>query len=219
MAGRGKLIPTGQIGANRACAEAKLPSHRAGGEDSRRLQRRPEHSRWPHFCSTSRWVGASLPRRARTRRRHRQSLARPCSRNFRTAYLSVEGGRGFERCAITVIVTCQLACVVPWGCHPEDGRERPGPGLLDDAVPQVRDTGRVHDADRLQVDSFDAQVVEQADTGPEEHRHDVNLDLIEEPGPQTLLGGTLAPASLTYLSPAAAFARATALSRPSVTKV
>jgi hypothetical protein len=46
----------------------------------------------------------------------------------------------------------------------------------------MRHTRRVHDAEFAQGDSLRAEVVEEADAGTEQDRHDVELDLVEQAG-------------------------------------
>ena len=80
------------------------------------------------------------------------------------------------------------------------------------------DAGSVDDTRGFEVDVVGPEVVEQPDAGAEQDGDEVDLDLVEEAGPQALLG-TAAPMRPTSLSPATALACAMALSTPSVTKV
>jgi len=80
----------------------------------------------------------------------------------------------------------------------------------------VRHAGRLGDSRELEVERPDARL-EQPNAGPEHDRDEMDLDLVQVARPQALLP-VLAPQTITFLSPAAAFARSIAASTPSVTK-
>lgn len=69
----------------------------------------------------------------------------------------------------------------------------------------------------VQLDLLGSEVLDRAAPAAEQHRRDVELHLVQEPGAQALLDD--ARATETSLSRAAAFARSSAGSMPSVTKV
>ena len=53
----------------------------------------------------------------------------------------------------------------------------------------MRYTRGVHDSDDLQLDVLGAEVVEQADTRAEQHRHKVDLYFVEQPSSKALADG------------------------------
>jgi hypothetical protein len=58
----------------------------------------------------------------------------------------------------------------------------------------VRDRGAVNDTDRLQVDPSITEVLEEPYTTAKERGHQVDLDLVEEPGTQAVLRNARPPA-------------------------
>ena len=62
-------------------------------------------------------------------------------------------------------------------------------------------------------------MLEQSDSPSEQNGHQVNMYLVEKPGPYALLPILAAPTATLFLSPATALACSTALSTPCVTKV
>jgi hypothetical protein len=56
----------------------------------------------------------------------------------------------------------------------------------------VRDTGGLDHPRRLELDR-PGEVLEEADPGAEQHRHEVNLKVVEEPRREELLRGARAP--------------------------
>ena len=51
----------------------------------------------------------------------------------------------------------------------------------------MRDARGVNDSRGFQFDVLGPEVIKQADAGTEQHRHDVELDLVEQPGSKALL--------------------------------
>src|SRR5688500_4724080 len=67
---------------------------------------------------------------------------------------------------------------------------RPGEsGLAAYPVPQVRGVAALQDPDRFELDVLRTERLEEAPSLPEQHRHQVDLDLVELPGPQQCLRG------------------------------
>src|SRR5215203_4803057 len=86
--------------------------------------------------------------------------------------------------------------------------------LLYDAESQVRHAlGRLHHAGALQVDAPGADVFEQPLALAEQHGDEVDLDLVQEPGPDRLLRHVCARHA-DLLVPAAALACSMAASTP-----
>src|ERR1039458_10901056 len=85
-------------------------------------------------------------------------------------------------------------------------------GSSDDAQPEVRRQRRVGQAEAFELDVGPAPAVEQPDAVAEQDGRDAHEDLVERPASRHCRAG-LAPRTLTYLSPAAALAAATPLSR------
>src|SRR4029453_12337467 len=56
------------------------------------------------------------------------------------------------------------------------------------AESQMCDSGALDDTDRLQFDSSITEVFEEAGSAAEERGHEMDLDLVEEPGTKALLG-------------------------------
>src|ERR1039458_10693730 len=90
-------------------------------------------------------------------------------------------------------------------------------GSSDDAQPEVRRQRRVGQAEAFELDVGPAPAVEQPEAVAEQDGRDAHEDLVERPASRHCRA-VLAPRTLTYLSPAAALAAATPLSR-SPTKV
>src|SRR6476661_540953 len=67
-------------------------------------------------------------------------------------------------------------------------RSPPPACSVDDAVPDVRHRGGLHDSRHLERRSLAAEPVEESDAVAEEEWSDVDLDLVHEPFPQVLLG-------------------------------
>ena len=81
----------------------------------------------------------------------------------------------------------------------------------------MRDVRGRHDADDLEVGGLDREAIEEADALAEEQRHEVDVDLVDQPGVEGLLENGGVPISTSF-SPAASLAWPMALSMPSVTK-
>ena len=63
----------------------------------------------------------------------------------------------------------------------------PNSSSLDDAEAQVRRRTRLDYLDGLELDVLSAQVLEHLGAAPEQHRHEVDGDLVDEPGCDVLL--------------------------------
>lgn len=84
---------------------------------------------------------------------------------------------------------------------------------------EARPRANLQRVDLLEPNTLEASVVKETAPGTKEHRHDVDPELVDELRIQQLLGDAGPAHHLTALSRAAAFAWATAVWTPSVTKV
>lgn len=90
---------------------------------------------------------------------------------------------------------------------------------LCDAVPQVGRHPSMHRLDVLELDMLLADAVEHSKAAAEQHGHQVDADLIDEPSMRNCCPMSGPPITLTSLPAAAALACSRALWIPSVTTV